>query len=62
MQTMYMLDSSDLQMTLSTELVSKLNGMDIFSKGIGGMASRREMAELQESQLIIKNKISVNEC
>ena len=43
---MYMLDSSNLQITLSTELESELVRMDLLKKGIGRMASRMETADL----------------
>ena len=41
-----MLDSSNLLLTLSTELALELINMDEFGKGIGRMAIRMEMAEI----------------
>ena len=41
-----MLDSSNLQITLSTELASEFVLMEILMKGIGRMASWMEMADV----------------
>ena len=43
---MYMLDSSNLQITLSTELASEFIRVELFGKGIGRMASRMETADI----------------